>query len=116
LNTELLLMGELHLKYQQRLAETTSLHGTELTNLRTGYDAVAADNNGLPFSTLCYYPCCIAKFAFSALTLLVGRQEVHPACKKNWVVECWRGYLSGARCRVAYGPDDANATHCLLLQ
>ena len=40
--------------------------------------------------------------AFSALTLLVGRQEGHPACKKNWVVRCWRGYLSGARCRLAY--------------
>ena len=25
-------------------------------------------------------------------------------------------YLSGARCRLAYGPDDATATHCLLLQ
>ena len=36
--------------------------------------------------------------AFSALTLLVGRQEGHPACKKTWVVGCWRGYLSGARC------------------
>jgi len=24
-----------------------------------------------------------ARFAFSALTLLVGRQEGHPACKKN---------------------------------
>jgi len=32
--------------------------------------------------------------------LLVGRQEGHPACKKNWVVGCWRGYLSGARCRL----------------
>ena len=32
--------------------------------------------------------------AFNALTLLVGRQEGHPACK-NWVVRCWRGYLSG---------------------
>jgi len=42
--------------------------------------------------------------AFSALTLLVGRQEGHPACKKNWVVRCWCGYRSGARCRVAYGP------------
>ena len=56
---------------------------------------------------------------FSALMLLVGRQEGHPACKcecdvvkirakrntcarlftldwnvKNWVVGCWRGYLS----------------------
>jgi len=28
---------------------------------------------------------------------------------------CWRGYLSGARCRLAYGPADATATHCLLL-
>ena len=27
---------------------------------------------------------------------------------------CWRGYLSGARCRLAYGP--ADATLCLLLQ
>ena len=50
--------------------------------------------------------------AFSALTLLVGRQEGHPACK-NWVVVCWRVYLSGARCRLAYGPADATATHCL---
>jgi len=29
---------------------------------------------------------------------------------------CWCGYLSGARCRLAYGPADATATHCLLLQ
>ena len=53
--------------------------------------------------------------AFSALTLLVGRQEGHPACK-NRVVGYWRGYLSGARCRLAYGPADATATHRLLLQ
>ena len=52
---------------------------------------------------------------FSALTLLVGRQEGHPACK-NWAVRYWRGYLSGARCRLAYVPADATATHCLLLQ
>ena len=26
------------------------------------------------------------------------------------------GYLSGARCILAYGPADATATHCLLLQ
>jgi len=54
--------------------------------------------------------------AFSALTLLVGRQEGHPACKKTWVVGCWRGYLFGARCRLAYCPADATATQCLLLQ
>jgi len=39
--------------------------------------------------------------AFSALTLLIGRQEGHSACK-NWVVGCWHGYLSGVRCRFAY--------------
>jgi len=42
------------------------------------------------------------KCAYSALTLLVGRQEGHPVCK-NWVVRrCWHGYLSGARCRLAH--------------
>ena len=47
--------------------------------------------------------------AFFALTLLVGRQEEHPACK-NWVMECWCGYLSGARCRLfSYDPADATA-------
>jgi len=39
--------------------------------------------------------------AFSALTLLVGRQEGHPECKK-----ISGGVLFGARCRLAYGPDD----------
>jgi len=29
-----------------------------------------------------------AAFAFSALTLLVGRQKGHPACKKTGVVIC----------------------------
>jgi len=33
--------------------------------------------------------------------LLVGWQEGHLACK-NWVVGCWRGCLSGARCRPVY--------------
>ena len=28
-------------------------------------------------------------FPFSAVTLLVGRQEGHPACKKNWMLVCW---------------------------
>ena len=36
--------------------------------------------------------------AFSALTLLVGWQEGHPACKKL-SGGCWHGYLTGARCR-----------------
>jgi len=45
---------------------------------------------------------------------LGGRKGIRPV--KNWAVGCWRGYLSGARCRLAYGPADATATHCLLLQ
>jgi len=50
----------------------------------------------------------------TALTLLVGRKEGHPACKKlSGGVLAW---LSGARCRLAYGPADATATHRLLLQ
>ena len=28
-------------------------------------------------------------FPFSALTLLVGRQEGHPAWQKNWMLVCW---------------------------
>jgi len=29
---------------------------------------------------------------------------------------CWRGYLCGAKCRLAYGPAYATATHSVLLQ
>ena len=32
------------------------------------------------------------------------------------VVGYWHGYLSAARCRLACGPANATATHCLLLQ
>ena len=48
-------------------------------------------------------------YAFSALTLLIGQKEGHPACKKR-VMRCWRVYLFGVRCkRSAYGPADASA-------
>jgi len=45
-------------------------------------------------------------FTFSALTILVGRQEGHPVCKKTQ----WRDagtVVSGSRCRFAYGPANA---------
>ena len=42
---------------------------------------------------------------------LGGRKDIRPV--KNWLVECWHGYMSGARCRLAYGPADATATHTL---
>ena len=45
---------------------------------------------------------------------LGDRKGIRPV--KNWVVGCWHGYLSGTPCRLAYGPADATATHCLLLQ
>jgi len=44
------------------------------------------------------------------LTLLIGRQEGHPACKK--LCGGMLAWLSGMRCRLAYGPADATATHC----
>jgi len=59
-------------------------------------------------STVWCHPCTPfykLNYAFSALTLLVGWQKGHPACKKLRV-GCWRGYLSGARCRLAYSPAD----------
>jgi len=51
----------------------------------------------------------IFQFTFSALTLLVGHPEEHPACKKlSDVALVW---LSGASWRwSAYGPADATAT------
>jgi len=61
-----------------------------------------------------FFKVTLKAFAFSALMLLVGRQEGHLACKNTeWWVLAW---LSGARCRLAYGPADATATHCRLLQ
>jgi len=45
---------------------------------------------------------------------LGGRKGIRPVKKLS--VGCWRGYLSGARCRLAYGPADVTAIHCVLLQ
>ena len=57
------------------------------------------------FETLTSFIC----FAVSALTLLVGRQDEHPA-GKIWLMMCCCGYLSGAMCRLfACGPADATA-------
>jgi len=39
-----------------------------------------------------YYNTCSFP-AFGASTMLVGRQEGHPACKKTEWWWCWRGYL-----------------------
>ena len=53
--------------------------------------------------------------AFSALTLLVGRQEWHPACKKlSGGVLAWLSVWSEVQTCIQ--PTDATATHCFLLQ
>jgi len=53
--------------------------------------------------------------AFSALTLLVGQQEGHPACKKqSGEVLAWLSVCSEVQ--TCIWPADATATHCLLLQ
>ena len=53
--------------------------------------------------------------AFSALTLLVGRQKAHPACKKlRGRVLAWLSVWSKVQTCIC--PADVTATHCLLLQ
>jgi len=56
-------------------------------------------NLQVSFMWSCKFFNSTCNFAFNALTLLVGWQEGHPACK-NCVVGCWCGYLSGARCSI----------------
>jgi len=61
------------------------------------------------FWVICWYKkyFFFGGFAFSTLTLLIGYQEEHVACKSV----CWHDYLSGVRCKLfAYGPADATAT------
>jgi len=55
---------------------------------------------------------------FSALTLLVGQQEGHPACKKpSGGVLVWLSvWCEVQTCIWPSSPADATATHCLLLQ
>ena len=57
--------------------------------------------------------CLLCIQRFDAVGLF-GWKGIRPVKPKWW--GCWHGYLSGARCRLAYGPADATATHCLLLQ
>ena len=46
LNIELMLMGELQQKYQQRLAETTDLQSTKFFNLRSSLESATAESGG----------------------------------------------------------------------
>ena len=66
------------------------------------------------FSMLSFQSLSLQCLAFSALMLLVGRQEGHPTCKK--LSRGMLAWLSGMRCRLAYCPVDTIANHYLLLQ
>jgi len=55
----------------------------------------------------------LSTITFSALTLSIGLQEGHPASKKT---EWWGTGVVICLEQGAYGPADATATHCLLLQ
>jgi len=65
----------------------------------------------LAYPVDCKFIACIIHIS---VPWLVGRKGIQSV--KNWVVWFWHDYLSAARCRFAYGPADATATHCLLLQ
>jgi len=85
----------------KNVCETTFFIGSDTEDL-SSYSASAV------FVILAFS----ALIAFSALTLLVGQQEGHPACKKqSGGVLAWLSVW-----KLAYCPADATATHCLLLQ
>ena len=46
----------------------------------------------------CYIYCFVPSVLWCCW--LGSRKGIWPV--KNWVVRCWRGYLSGSRCRLAY--------------
>jgi len=66
---------------------------------------------------LCF--CYSISAVFWHWSMLVSCQEKHLALK-SWVMRCWHGYLSWARCRfLAYGPTNATFSpnrHNLSLQ
>jgi len=52
---------------------------------------------------ICTYKLLITRTIVKHKVWIWGAFGCLQCCKKNWVVGCWRGYLSGARCRLAYG-------------
>jgi len=100
--------ADLHMAQRMPLPLTVSC----FSKIQIGFTFLVWAHPGSPRQRAVKRVCL--RVCVSALTLLVGWLEGHPACKKT---EWWgAGWLSGARCRLAYGPADAIATHCLLLQ
>ena len=113
--------------FWNRWSEALLICSLDLSVYKISYSSIqggSQEHISLVTIMFCFYWICIhcpscglvSKLLPSVLwrCWLGGRKGIRPV--KNWVVECWRGYLSGARCRLAHGPADATATHCLLLQ
>ena len=101
---------------QQRDRQAHTDHATRVT-ITTSYALQSDASEQVILHCVEMHVIAFSATAFSALTLtlLVGWHEGRIQPVKKWVVGCWHGYLSGARCRLAYSPADATATHCLLL-
>ena len=111
----------------ERLTRENAALREEVEQLKRELVAAEVQNGGICCITLCLMVIFLANlgwlffpwflFLFPSLLWCCwfgGRKGIWPV--KNWVVGSWHGYLSGARCGLAYGPADATATHCLLLQ
>ena len=86
------------LRQHQRYQRTDNKLPTSMQLKRNGCNIKTYTHNSL------------TDIGFSALTTMVRHQEEHPVCK-NWVIRCWSGYLSAARCKwFAYCPADATDT------
>jgi len=80
----------------QRCYSKQPLHSRDVTDSEFVFQTRRYWDTGNEVTQLGYMYNTYNSCAFSALTPLVG----HPACKKNWVVGCWHGNLSGAKCRL----------------
>ena len=81
-----------------------------------------ADTRMLVRFVLCDYQSSVkteepwAKISRGPTTLLISVILYDGDLQTNSASSFGHGYLSGARCRLAYSPADAAATHCHLLQ
>ena len=66
--------------------------------------------------TQTFKPVLSIKHAYIDPGWVLNKIVILTALYEDWVVRCWHGSLSWARCRLAYGPAAATATHYLLLQ
>ena len=71
--------ADLHMAQLMPLPLTVSC----FSKIQSGFTFLVSAHLGSPGQRAVKRVCvCVCVYAFSALTLLVGRQEGHPACKK----------------------------------